>query len=396
VAYRTGDRIRETTTTTGTGALTLAGAAVTFRTFSAVLSTNDTCHYAIAHQSANEWEVGLGTLTASTTLARTHVLSSSNGGALQSFSVGTKDVWLNFPAAIALPDISMCQGRLSTESGVPESSGNRTAQATLYWVPVNGNRVALFEGSGWQLYAVPQVSLALTGLTNLSVYDVFLLISGGTPTLELSSAWTNATTRSEALATQDGVIVKSGALSRRHLGTIVATGTTTTEDSETRRLVWNRYNQVERKLKIVESTSSWTYNSTTWRQVRATSTNKVEVVNGDLTAVELDANLYGDSGRFQTANQSRWHYTGIGYDWTSGQGQEDLSTLGAYTDDQNTAVGFDSLASAVAWLRHKPAAGYHTYTWLEAAGNANTTTLFSGNGTPPNNGISGMVGWIKA
>lgn len=93
------DRVRDTTTTTGTGAVTVAAAAPTrHRTFSAVCTTNDTLPYFIEHRSADEWEVGLGTYSASNQITRTTVLSSSNSGSAVSFSAGTKDVVLGIPA----------------------------------------------------------------------------------------------------------------------------------------------------------------------------------------------------------------------------------------------------------------------------------------------------------
>ncbi len=74
------DRVRETTTTTGTSSLTLGGATATFDTFASVMSTNDTTYYAIVHTAngTDEWEVGLGTYSGTNTLARTTLLSSSN------------------------------------------------------------------------------------------------------------------------------------------------------------------------------------------------------------------------------------------------------------------------------------------------------------------------------
>lgn len=92
------DRVRETTTTTGTGTITLAGAVTGFRSFGSVLTTGDDCYYAIV-SSGSEWEVGIGTYTASgTTLARTNILSSSNSGNAVNFSAGTKDVFITQPA----------------------------------------------------------------------------------------------------------------------------------------------------------------------------------------------------------------------------------------------------------------------------------------------------------
>ena len=94
------DRVKETTTTTGTGALTFAGAVSGFDTFAAGIGNSNTTYYAIAHLTANEWEVGLGTLAGdSSTITRTSVISSSNGDAAVDFAAGTKDVFCTFPAS---------------------------------------------------------------------------------------------------------------------------------------------------------------------------------------------------------------------------------------------------------------------------------------------------------
>lgn len=98
MAFVLADRVKETTTTTGTGTVTLLGAATGFQSFSAIGNTNTT-YYTIAGQTTSEWEVGIGTYTSSgTTLARTTVVSSSNAGALVNFSAGTKDVFVTYPA----------------------------------------------------------------------------------------------------------------------------------------------------------------------------------------------------------------------------------------------------------------------------------------------------------
>jgi hypothetical protein len=96
------DRVRETTAVVGTGTATLLGAITGFQSFAAVGNANTT-YYTITHQSANEWEVGIGTYTASgTLLSRDTVLSSSNGGSLVNFAAGTKDVWVDYPAGRAV------------------------------------------------------------------------------------------------------------------------------------------------------------------------------------------------------------------------------------------------------------------------------------------------------
>jgi len=92
------DRVKETTTTTGTGDIALAGAATGgFVTFSSVYSTNDRVPYAIISSDGSEREIGWGTLTGSTTLQRTEIYSSTNGGAAVNFSAGTKEVFVTIP-----------------------------------------------------------------------------------------------------------------------------------------------------------------------------------------------------------------------------------------------------------------------------------------------------------
>ena len=93
------DRVKETTTSTGTGAISLAGAQPNFRTFSSVLSNADTTYYAIIDNTNLAFEVGLGTYaTSGNTITRTTVLSSSNSNSAVDFSAGTKDVLLTYPA----------------------------------------------------------------------------------------------------------------------------------------------------------------------------------------------------------------------------------------------------------------------------------------------------------
>ena len=96
------DRVRETTTTTGTGTITLGGAATGFQSFSVIGDANTT-FYTIQLSNTNEWEVGVGTYTSSgTTLSRDTILESSNGGSAVNFSAGSKDVFVTYPAEKAI------------------------------------------------------------------------------------------------------------------------------------------------------------------------------------------------------------------------------------------------------------------------------------------------------
>jgi hypothetical protein len=100
MAFVVKDRVKETTTTAGTGIITLAGAVNGYQTFS-VIGDGNTTFYTIAGQGTSEWEVGIGTYTSSgTTLSRDTVLSSSNSGALVNFSAGTKDVFITYTSQL--------------------------------------------------------------------------------------------------------------------------------------------------------------------------------------------------------------------------------------------------------------------------------------------------------
>ena len=126
------DRVKETSTTTGTGTLNLAGAVTGFQTFVAGIGNSNTTYYAIAHQTADEWEVGVGTITDASpdTLARTSIISSSNSGAAVDFAAGTKDVFCAFPASKTM-DMTM------TTSGdiVYASSANTPARLAIGGTP---------------------------------------------------------------------------------------------------------------------------------------------------------------------------------------------------------------------------------------------------------------------
>lgn len=98
MAFVVKDRVKESSTTTGTGTFTLAGAPNGFQTFS-VIGDGNTTYYTIQDPSAGDWEVGVGTYTASgTTLSRDQVLESSNSGNLVNFGAGDKDVFVTYPA----------------------------------------------------------------------------------------------------------------------------------------------------------------------------------------------------------------------------------------------------------------------------------------------------------
>ena len=143
------DRVRETTTTTGTGTVTLAGAVTGFQSFS-VVGNGNTTYYTIAGQGTAEWEVGIGTYTsAGTTLARTTVLASSNSGSLVTFSAGTKDVFVTYPAGRS---IIGGEGYTENDATIDISSTINTGRNALSAGPItvsSGITVTIPSGSVW-------------------------------------------------------------------------------------------------------------------------------------------------------------------------------------------------------------------------------------------------------
>jgi len=147
MAFVLADRVKETTTVTGTGPATLLGAATGFQSFSAIGNANTT-YYTI--QGTTEWEVGIGTYTsAGTSLSRDTVLASSNSGSLVNFSAGTKDVWCDYPAKRA---VIGGEGYIENAGTVNTSSTVNTGNNAISGGPVtiaSGAVVTVPSGSVW-------------------------------------------------------------------------------------------------------------------------------------------------------------------------------------------------------------------------------------------------------
>jgi len=256
---------------------------------------------------------------------------------------------------------STCQGRLTTESGVPVSTSDRTAQSTIYFTPYNGNQIALYTGSVWTLSSFSERSLALAGLTSGKNYDVFLYDASGTLTLELSAAWASDIARTDAVTLQDGIVVKASAASRRLVGTLRTTSPTTTEDSATHRFVWNRYQRLARFLRVIDTTNTWTWNSATWHQANASAANQVDYVVGASEDV-VEALVLGiANGAAGVAGA-----VGIGIDTTTANSAVILNEMNQGVNSGNP-IG-------VARYRGYPGLGYHYVAWLEYA-RAGTMTM---------------------
>jgi len=182
------DRVKETTTTTGTGAVTLAGAVTGFQAFSAGVGNSNTTYYTIQDANGTAWEVGLGTLNAdSTTLTRTTVYESSNSDAAITLTSGTHTVFCTYPAgkSVYLDSIGNLSHAIvpyTTITGdttlttdnvvvfVNATSGE--VDVTLYAATSNGGRTLVIKktDSGNTVNILRAGSETIDGATSLALY----------------------------------------------------------------------------------------------------------------------------------------------------------------------------------------------------------------------------------
>jgi hypothetical protein len=214
MAFVLADRVRETTTTTGTGTVTLGGAVTGFQSFSAIGNANNT-YYAIAGQGTAEWEVGIGTYTASgTTLSRDTVLASSNAGSLVVFSVGTKDVFCDYPAGRA---------------AYLDTTGNVLAVPTLDATNIDVTNVRALDGTA--AFSVANT----TGV--VSINDTKFSLQDETDNTKKAlfqlSGITTATTRTYTLPNLTGALATIGTLTQTFTGTTTFSASTVTVGSST-------------------------------------------------------------------------------------------------------------------------------------------------------------------
>lgn len=282
---------------------------------------------------------------------------------------------------------SICDGRLTLETGVPVSVTDQTAKTSVYFTPYKGNMINLDDGSeSWATFLeFTEKSVAVPSTTN-TPFDIFGYDNAGVLALETLN-WTNDTARATALAWSKGVRIKSGAPTRRYLGTGRTTGVSGqcedsaggTHQAGGKRFLWNNYNRVLRALKVIDTTDSWSYATGTWRQANNASSNKVEFVVGVAEDI-VKADLYVSVSL--ASNSARAASVGIGIDSvTAGSGMRH----GGFNISANTLIAPTSATHA-----YNPAEGYHYLAWLEFG--ADGTCTWQGDANAAANGLqSGLI-----
>ena len=195
------DRVKETSTTTGTGTLNLSGAVSGFETFVAGIADGNTTYYAIVNRDEDEWEVGLGTVTdASTdTLARTTVITSSNSDSATNFSAGTKDVFCTLPASKAVfedasSDVTLPNDLiLGSDSAVLKFGADSDTTLTHTdgtGLTLNSTNKLLFRDTGLYINSSTDGQLDLVADTEIQIAATTIDINGA---VALDGAITGAT-----------------------------------------------------------------------------------------------------------------------------------------------------------------------------------------------------------
>ena len=223
------DRVKETTTTTGTGTVSLAGAVTGFETFAAGVSNSNTTYYAIVHQTANEFEVGLGTLDGdSSDLARTTVISSSNSDSAVDFAAGTKDVFCTIPASkLIFEDANndATVGRNLTVTGDLTVSGDDITMGTN-----TNTAIMVADGTNFN----PVVPSGDVSLTNAGVFGI---ASGVIVNADINASAAIAMSKT-AFVAGTGVSLSTNTLSvdaaQTGITSILATDVKIGEDDETK------------------------------------------------------------------------------------------------------------------------------------------------------------------
>ena len=207
MAFVVNDRVKETTTSTGTGTINLDGAETGFETFVAGIGNSNTTYYCIQAQGGSAFEIGVGTVTDASpdTLSRTAIISSSNGDAAVDFGAGSKDVFCTLPASKAVIEDS------STNADI---AGNLTIGGTVDGVDIAARDAVLTSTTTTANAALPKAGGTMSGNLVLSSANITM---SGTETVDgvdisardavLTSTTTTAT---NAETTANAALPKAG------------------------------------------------------------------------------------------------------------------------------------------------------------------------------------------
>lgn len=270
--------------------------------------------------------------------------------------------------------------RLTLQSGTPISTTDQNARTTVYASPQTGYSIALYNGAAWVVRQSAEMSIAIPASAS-TIFDVFCYDAAGTAALEVL-AWTNDTTRATGLVRQNGILVKSGATTRRYLGSFRTTTVAgQCEDSVLKRYLWNYYHRADRTMQVLDGTNTWTYTTATWRQANTAAGSQLDCVIG---WAEDPVEVFVQ-GLFNSSTSTASAAVGIGVNSTT------VNSAFVFTGGKGE-TGSTHRISVQARYRAFPALGRTYYPWLEISEASGTTTWYGDNGGVLNqSGIMGVV-----
>lgn len=305
-------------------------------------------------------------------------------------------------AAHNAPAVIPPQGRLTLTTATPVMTADAANQTTIYYTPYVGDRVPLYNGTEWENKLFTELSIAMAASANWAAnsnFDVFVYNDAGTLRLVTGAAWTNDTTRAEALVRTNGIWLNNASFTGRYgasstvsisasratyVGTIRTTssaGTTTWELGGAAAggdpgllYVWNCYNRAKARVANRDSTDSWSYGTAAYRSLNNSTSNRVSFVRGlneDVVTALMSYGMLSPSGASIV----------IGFGIDSTTTQESLSVTGF-------ANGYPAYATGFAIYSGVPSAGFHYLQAIEYSQAASATLLGDGGTTFSQFGIA--------
>jgi hypothetical protein len=362
------DRVQETTATTGTGTVVLAGAVTGYQSF-AVVGNNNLTYYTIADQAGPNWEVGIGTYYLSnTSLARTTVLASSNANAAVNFTAGNKSVFVTYPAEKAIYSdnnnlttiTNFASGNVNITGGTI-SSTNVTVSGLGTMSTQNANSVTITGGT-----------ISGTGITSGNV-----TISGGTIDGTIIGGTTPANATVLNLTAANGVYAKTTFTATYTDGIVVdyATGNGRISVGTADGLTFYNGGVATNNLGGVSANATWSFPGT----VNAAATNIVNITEPTTISATGAANTVN----FDLTTQSVYYSTANATaNWTLNFRGSSTTTLANVLSNANTITcTFMATQGATAY--------YNSAVTIDGTGTG-VTTKWQG-GTAPTSGDASAI-----
>lgn len=303
-------------------------------------------------------------------------------------------------------------GRLTLATATPVMTSSLTAQTTVYFTPYLNNRIALYNGTAFAQHEFAELSQATTdttkspaAVTTNSNYDLFVWSDSGTLRLSRGPAWSSGTSRGTGAGTTEltrikGVYVNANAITNgpaanrgTYVGTIRSNGSSQIDyrfdsaasagGTAARLFVWNMYNRVRIFASVHDSTDSWTYSATTFRQANGSAGMQVELVRGlNEDAVRVAYGIYSTNA----TTGPTIGIVGLGLDATASAVANAILGTGAQA---SSAVSISAIARSEANLL--PGLGYHYIAAIERASATSAAVTFVGDGGSTTTAQNGLI-----